>query len=304
MVNTKFPALAILLSLFMLLGGCATNKITGRSQTMIISDESAAQQSHQAYAQLINEAAQKRTLDHDTYQLNRVLSIAKPLIAQAILLRPNAKSWQWDVHVLKSDEVNAWCMAGGKMAVYTGLLDKVQPTDDELAAVMGHEIAHALLSHQAEKMSRAMMQKLGLNAGMIAAGMFGYNVRGLASVADTVATIGLQLPNSREAESEADKIGIEMAAKAGFNPQAAVSLWEKMIKVGGDGAPEWLSTHPNPQSRIAAMKTEANRLMPVYEAARKALITPGSAGPAPTPTPASSPASSIPASAPASPTPG
>jgi predicted Zn-dependent protease len=274
-VISKTPRAAIVLVISTgLINGCATNKITGRSQVMIISDESAAQQSTQAYSQLINEAAQKRTLDHDTYQLNRVLSIAKPLIAQAIKLRPNAKSWQWDVHVLKSDEVNAWCMAGGKMAVYTGLLDKIQPTDDELAAVMGHEISHALLSHQAEKMSRSMMQSIGINAGMIAAGMFGYNVRGLASVADTVATIGLQLPNSREAEAEADKLGIEMAARAGFNPEASVTLWEKMIKVGGSGTPEFLSTHPDPSSRIAAMKVEAKRLMPVYEASRKALTSP------------------------------
>ena len=155
------------------------------------------------------------------------------------------------------------------MAVYTGLLDKIQPTDDELAAVMGHEISHALLSHQAEKMSRQMVQKGGLYAGVIAAGMFGYNVRGLASVADAAATVGLQLPNSREAESEADKVGIELAAKAGFNPAAAVTLWEKMLKVDGGGTPEWLSTHPDPQSRIAAMKIEAQKLMPVYEASRK-----------------------------------
>ena len=260
-----------------LVSGCATNKITGRSQTMIISDETAAQESHQAYVQLIGEAAQKHTLDHDTYQLNRVLSIAKPLIAQAIKLRPMAQNWQWDVHVLKSDEVNAWCMAGGKMAVYTGLLDKVKPSDDELAAVMGHEIAHALLSHQAEKMSRQMMQKVGINAGMIAAGMFGYNVRGLASVADAVATVGLQLPNSREAESEADKVGIELAAKAGFNPEAAVTLWEKMIQVSGGGTPEFLSTHPDPSSRIAAMKVEAQKLMPVYEASKKNLLNPPAA---------------------------
>ncbi len=270
-----------LVALASLVSGCAANKITGRSQAMIISDDQAAQQSTQAYSQLINEAAQKRTLDHDTYQLNRVQSIAKPLIAQAIKLRPMARDWKWDVHILKSDEVNAWCMAGGKMAVYTGLLDKIQPTDDELAAVMGHEIAHALLSHQAEKMSRQMMQSIGLNAGMIAAGMFGYNVRGLASVADTVATLGLQLPNSREAESEADKVGIEMAAKAGFNPEAAVTLWEKMLRVSGGGTPEWLSTHPDPQSRIAAMKVEAKKLMPVYEASRKALTNPAGAAAAP-----------------------
>ncbi len=268
-MNHIFKGWLLLIALTSLFSGCATNKITGRSQTMIISDETAAKESSQAYAQLIGEAAQKRTLDHDTYQLSRVQSIAKPLIAQAIKLRPNTQDWKWDVHVLKSDEVNAWCMAGGKMAVYTGLLDKIQPTDDELAAVMGHEISHALLSHQAEKMSRQMVQKGGLYAGVIAAGMFGYNVRGLASVADAAATVGLQLPNSREAESEADKVGIELAAKAGFNPAAAVTLWEKMLKVDGGGTPEWLSTHPDPQSRIAAMKIEAQKLMPVYEASRK-----------------------------------
>lgn len=250
-------------------GGCATNPITGRSQAMLVSDAAAAQQSAQAYNQLLSQAHRQGVLDEDPAQLDRVQSIAKPLIQQAIKLRPEAASWKWDVHVLKSDEVNAWCMAGGKIAVYTGLLQKVRPTDDELAQVMGHEIAHALLSHQAEKMSRAQMQQLGLGVGVLAAGVAGYDVRGIAGLADQVATLGLQLPNSREAEAEADSVGIEMAAKAGFNPQAAVTLWQKMMQVGGGGGPEWLSTHPNPESRIAAMKVKAQQLMPVYEANKR-----------------------------------
>lgn len=261
--------LTVITILAVLEAGCATNRITGRNQAMIVSDDQAAQQSSQAYSQLINEAQQKQALDDDSTQLSRVQGITQPLVAQAVKMRPATQSWHWDVHVLKNDEVNAWCMAGGKMAVYTGLLQKIQPTDDELAAVMGHEIAHALLSHQAEKMSRVQMQKAGIGLGVLAGAMFGYNLGSVAGIADSVATVALQLPNSREAESEADNVGLELSAKAGFNPQAAVSLWEKMLKVGGSGGPDWLSTHPDPQSRIAAMKIKAQQLMPVYEAAKK-----------------------------------
>ena len=276
-MKSKSGFVFMALALGSLVSGCATNKITGRTQAMIVSDDSAAQQSYHAYSQLIGDAAQKRTLDEDTTQLARVQSIAKPLIQQAILLRPDAKGWNWEVHVLKTGEVNAWCMAGGKMAVYAGLLQKIQPTDDELAAVMGHEISHALLSHQAEKLSRSTMQKAGITAGVLAGALFGVNLGSVASVADSIATVGLQLPNSREAETEADNVGIELAAKAGFNPEAAVTLWQKMIKVGGNGAPEWLSTHPNPESRIANMQVKSKQLMPVYEAAKKGKAQPGAA---------------------------
>ena len=268
-MNQVSQKLIITLVLAGTFSGCATNRITGRTQAMIVSDESAAQQSQQAYNQLIGDAAKKKVLDEDTTQLGRVQSIAKPLILQAVKLRPDAQKWNWEVHVLKTGEVNAWCMAGGKMAVYNGLLQKIQPTDDELAAVMGHEISHALLSHQAEKLSRTQMQKVGVTAGVLAGALFGVNLGGLASVADSVATVGLQLPNSREAEMEADNVGTELAARAGFNPEAAVTLWEKMIQVSKSSTPEWLSTHPNPESRIANMKIRAKQLIPVYEAAKK-----------------------------------
>jgi predicted Zn-dependent protease len=261
--------LAILLAASLALGtsGCATNPITGRSQAMLVSDNEAAQESSQAYAQLLSAASQKNVLDNNPATLRRVQSIAEPVIAQAIQMRPETRGWRWDVHVLKSNEVNAWCMAGGKIAVYTGLLQKIQPTDDELAQVLGHEIAHALLSHQAEKMSRAKAQQLGLNLGVIAGAIAGYDLSGVAGLANAAATVGLQLPNSRQAESEADSVGIELAARAGYNPRAAVSLWQKMIQVGGSGGPDWLSTHPNPESRIQAMKARAEQLMPVYQQA-------------------------------------
>lgn len=261
---------ALLFAVPLVLGGCVANPITGRHQAALVSDSLAAQESAQAYSQLIAKADQQRVLDEDRSQLQRVRAIADPLIRQAVQMRPETQNWRWEVHVLKSNEVNAWCMAGGKIAVYTGLLNKIQPTDAELAAVMGHEIAHALLSHQAEKMSRAQMQKIGLGLGVMAGAAAGYDLTGVAGLADTAATVALQLPNSRQAESEADSVGIELAARAGFDPRAAVSLWEKMIQVGGGAnGPDWLSTHPNPQSRIAAMRTRAQALLPVYEASRR-----------------------------------
>lgn len=251
------------------IGGCATNPITGRSQVMLVGDNEAARYSAQAYHQLLINAEKQHVLDEDSATVNRVRSIAQPLIAQATALRPETRLWHWEVHVLKSDQVNAWCMAGGKIAVYTGLIEKIRPSDDELAQVLGHEIAHALLSHQAEKMSRVQLQKLGLTLGVLAGAAAGYNLSSAAGLADTVATIGLQLPNSREAESEADAVGIELAVKAGYNPHAAVSLWEKMIAVGGGGGPDWLSTHPNPEQRLQSMRAKAQQLMPVYEAHRR-----------------------------------
>ena len=253
----------------MILSGCVSNPITGRTQAMVVSDEQAAAESSQSYAQLIGEAGKNRTLDEDPAQLARIKSITDPLVREAIALRPSTGAWNWDVHVLKSDEVNAWCMAGGKMAIYTGLLSKLNPSDDEIAAVMGHEISHALLSHQAEKLSRTRMQQVGVSAGVLAGTLFGVNLSGLAPMANSVADVGLQLPNSREAETEADTVGLKLAAKAGYNPEAAVSLWSKMLEGEGASVPEWLSTHPDTRSRLARVKEEARKLMPLYEEALK-----------------------------------
>lgn len=260
--------------LFFLLFGltltaCVSNPITGRQQAMVVSDEQAAAVSSQSYSKLIGDAGKNRTLDDDPAQLARVKAITDPLIREAIALRPNTGAWNWEVHVLKSDEVNAWCMAGGKMAIYTGLLTKINPSDDEIAAVMGHEISHALLSHQAEKLSRDRMQQLGVTAGVLAGTLFGMNLSGLAPMANSIADVGLQLPNSREAETEADTVGLKLSARAGYNPEAAVTLWSKMLQVEGASPPEWLSTHPDTRSRLAHVKEEARKLMPVYEEALK-----------------------------------
>jgi len=258
-----------LLTLIVLAAGCAQNPITGRSQLMMVSDQEAAQQSGQAYTQLLSKADQSNALDTNPATIARVRQITGRLIQQAMAIRPETRSWAWDVHVLNTDEVNAWCMAGGKMAIYQGLIQKVRPTDDEIAQVMGHEISHALLSHQAEKMSRVKAQKLGLGLGVMAGAAMGMDLSGAAGIANSLATVGLQLPNSRENELEADKLGIELAAHAGYDPRAAVSLWEKMLDVGGNRPSEWLSTHPNPETRLQNLQVLAQQLMPVYQAARR-----------------------------------
>ncbi|MBS1213721.1 MAG: family metallopeptidase [Proteobacteria bacterium] len=252
----------------LVLAGCATNPITGRSQAMMVSDAQAAQSSAQAYTQLVSEASRKHALENDPATIARVRGISDRLIAQAEQLRPETRNWKWEVQVLRSNQINAWCMAGGKMAVYSGLLRAIKPSDDELAQVMAHEISHALLSHQAEKMSRAMMQQTGLQLGVLAGAVAGYNMQGVAGLADSAATVALQLPNSREAETEADKVGMRLAAQAGYDPRAAVSLWEKMLNSGGERPPEWLSTHPDPASRLDYMRKLAEQYMPVYEQAR------------------------------------
>ena len=260
---------AVFAALIFVAGGCATNPITGRDQLMMVSDQEAAAQSGQAYSQLLGKAQKSRALDTHQATVNRVRNITERLVEQAQSMRPETRAWQWDVHVFNTDEVNAWCMAGGKMAIYAGLLQKIQPTDDEIAQVMGHEISHALLSHQAEKLSRVKAQKLGMGLGVLAGAAVGVDLSGIAGVADTMATVGLQLPNSRQNELEADSVGIELAAKAGYDPHAAVSLWQKMLNVGGNRPSEWLSTHPNPETRLQRLRVLAEQLMPVYQAARR-----------------------------------
>ncbi|MDH5273856.1 MAG: M48 family metallopeptidase, partial [Gammaproteobacteria bacterium] len=177
--------------------------------------------------------------------------------------RPDSSKWQWSVQVIDDPKtVNAWCMAGGRMAIYTGLITKVDPTDDELAQVMGHEIAHALANHTAERMSTAM----AANAGILAAGIMSDKPGQAMAIAAAAATVAIKLPNSRTAENEADQIGIELAARAGYDPRSAVTLWQKMAKVGDSSPPEWLSTHPSDSTRQDRLRALAPKMMPYYQA--------------------------------------
>jgi predicted Zn-dependent protease len=229
---------------------------------MIVSEDSAIAASKQAYAEMLKPYAQKGKIDNNPALKDRVYRITGRLIAQALKVRPETKDWDWSIKIIDDPEtVNAWAMAGGKMALYTGLVKKINPTDDELAQVLGHEIAHALAKHSAEKMSVALASSIGV----VAVGVVAEN-KGLALTgAALAAVLAVQKPNSRAAESEADRIGIELAAKAGYNPSAAVTLWQKMAEVGGKGPPEFLSTHPAPENREKKLAALVPKMMPYYQ---------------------------------------
>lgn len=250
--------------LIFILSACVTN-IAGRKQFMLVSENEAIEASKQAYVSTLQPFEKEGKLDNDPKQVQRVNKITDRLIEQAIKLRPDTRNWQWSIKVIDDPEtVNAWCMAGGKMAIYTGLIHQLSATDDEIAQVMGHEISHALANHSAERMSVAMANNLGLTILQSTTEVSGNQM----AMAAAAAQIALTLPNSRTSEAEADKIGIELAAKAGYNPNAAVTLWQKMAKVGGGGGLEFLSTHPAPANREQALKQLIPKMMPYYEAAK------------------------------------
>jgi predicted Zn-dependent protease len=252
---------SILLFCAVLLSACATSP-TGRRQLMIVSEDSAIAASKQAYVEMLRPYAQQGKIDNDSALKKRVNRITGRLIAQAIKMRPDTRNWEWSIKIIDEPEtVNAWAMAGGKMALYSGLVEKIKPSDDELAQVLGHEIAHALAKHSAEKMSVAMASSIGVAAVGVAADRKGLALTGAA----LAAALAVQKPNSRAAESEADRIGIELAAKAGYDPRAAITLWQKMAEVGGKGPPEFLSTHPSPVNREKKLAEYVPEMMPYYE---------------------------------------
>src|SRR5262245_41524743 len=266
----------ILVLTLLALGACATTTEQGavgvqRSQLLLVSSEDLDKAAATQYQQLIQTETPKGTINHDPKQVERVRGIAKRLIPQTAVFRKDALEWKWEVNVLSSPDVNAWCMPGGKIAVYTGIIEKLQITDDELAAVMGHEISHALREHGRERASQQMAQSAGAAlVGAVAEAFIpgtGQMGTGLAGVVGQV-TYGL--PYSRIHETEADRMGVELAARAGYDPRAAIHLWEKMAKLsgGGSGTPSLLSTHPSNEDRIKDLTVFSEKVMPLYEKAR------------------------------------
>ena len=259
------------LALLLLLAACQTSSLTGRSQYLLVSEQMAVSQSAAAYTQMMGELDKKKKIEAGSEREKKVREITDRLVAQAVRVRPDAKGWAWEVKVIDDPKtVNAFCMAGGKMAIYSGMWEKLKATDDEIAQVMGHEIAHALADHTRERMSIAMTSAAVTSAAAVAITIAGGDERaGLALTgAQLASVVAIQLPNSRESEAEADQIGIEIAARAGFDPKAAVTLWQKMGKEGGGGPPEFLSTHPSPQNRAARLAELGARVQPLYDAAR------------------------------------
>jgi predicted Zn-dependent protease len=258
-------------ALLALAAGCAQNSLTGRSQLMLVSESQAVSGSAQAYSQMMGQLDKKKQVETGTPREAKVHEITERLIAQAIRFRPDAAQWAWDVHVINDPKtVNAFCMAGGKMAIYTGIFEQLHATDDEVAQVMGHEIGHALANHTQERMSVAMATSVATQVAAIAvASRTDSPAAGLAlSGAGLAAALAIQLPNSRESEAEADQIGIELAARAGYDPKAAVTLWDKMGRLGGKAPPEFLSTHPSPQNRAAHLQALGAKVEPLYAAAK------------------------------------
>lgn len=236
-----------------------------REQLLLISPAQMNEGGKQAYSAVLKEAQKTHTLmDSNSHIVKRVRRIANRIIPQTAVFRKDAPKWAWEVNVIKSDQLNAWAMPGGKIAFYTGIIEKLNLTDAEIAAIMGHEIAHVLREHGRERASRQTLTQVGLSALSIFTG-----VKGPALDATAMALqVTLTLPNSRTHEVESDRIGVELAARAGYNPYAAVNVWKKMAAQSKGGSPpQMLSTHPSHKNRIKDLNKYAKRVKPLFEKA-------------------------------------
>ena len=254
------------------LAACLTTQTTSggavgvdRSQFVLVSSAEVDAAAAKGYADVIAKAQKEGKLNRDAKQVARVRAIANRLIPQTVAFRPDAPQWKWEVNVIESDQLNAWCMVGGKIAFYSALIEKLALTDDEIAAIMGHEIAHALREHSRERISQQLATNVGLD---LASAVFGLS-RGASDLAGMAANVAISLPYGRSHEVESDRIGVELAARAGYNPRAAISVWQKMSRAGGGSPPELLSTHPSPENRIQDLEVYSARVQPLYEQAKK-----------------------------------
>jgi predicted Zn-dependent protease len=231
--------------------------------TNLVPAETIERSAAEQYAQMLQQAAaQKALAGSDNRQLRRLRAIAQRIIPHALGWNPRAADWRWEVNLIGSKQINAFCMPGGKIAFYTGILDQLQVSDDEVATVMGHEMAHALREHARERMGKNAAT--GLGASLLSQAL------GLGQLGQTVTNYGaklLTLQFSRSDESEADLVGMELAARSGFDPRAGVSLWQKMAVANKGAPPQWLSTHPAGTTRIADIESNLPKVLPLYSRA-------------------------------------
>jgi Zn-dependent protease with chaperone function len=238
-----------------------------RSQFMMISAAQIERISASSFDQQAKAAQKKNILITSGPQYERLKTIANRLIPQTAVFRDDTHSWNWGLQLIDSPLVNATCAPGGRITFYSGIINKLNLTDDEIAAIMGHEIAHAVREHGRERVSQAMAQNAIANVALAAAGAGSAQS---IDAANQIMQYVLVLPNSRQNEKEADAIGLEIAARGGYDPRAAITLWEKMSKESkGKNPPEFLSTHPSNENRIKELSALMPRVMPLYEAAKR-----------------------------------
>jgi len=260
-----------ILAVSSLLSACANTTRPGavgvnRSQFMMASSEDVNRLSAASYSEQNQKAKEKNILVTSGPTYDRLKFIANRLIPQTAAFRDDTKQWDWRLTLIDAPVLNATCAPGGKITFYTGIIEQLNLNDDEIAAIMGHEIAHALREHGRERVSQAAAQNVLVNIAMAVAGPYGSAV----SAANQVAQYAIVLPNSRENESEADAIGLELAARAGYNPMGAISVWQKMLKATkGNSSPEFLSTHPSGETRIEQLTALMPSVEPLYKAAPK-----------------------------------
>ena len=242
-----------------------------REQTMssLVSSEELERGAAAAYAQVLAAEQEKGNLNADAAMTRRVRAIAERIIPEVGAFRDDARRWDWAVNVIESEQLNAWAMPGGKIAFYSGIIEKLKLTDEEIAAIMGHEIAHALREHSRERASEQALTSVVFNGAAIAGSILtGIDLSGASQATQLVYNTTFGLKHSREHEIEADRIGVELAARAGYDPRAAIRVWQKMATAtGGRGGPEFLSTHPSNESRIEDLRVYSEKVMPLYSAA-------------------------------------
>jgi len=233
--------------------------------TKLVPAEQVEQAAAQQYGQMLKQAQQQRALAPETHpQLQRLRYISQRLIPHALPWNPRAKQWRWEVNLLGSKDLNAFCMPGGKIAFYYGILAQLQLSDDEVATIMGHEIAHALREHARERMGKTAATRIG--ASVLSAFL------GLGSTGDTLLGMGAQLVSlkfGREDESEADIVGMELAARGGYDPGAGVTLWQKMLAVNKGAPPEFMSSHPAGETRIKDIQDKLPKVVPIHARAAR-----------------------------------
>ena len=263
-----------ILSLFIAIAisGCAYTSSTQngavgvqRKQFMTLSASSMQKGATQAYSGILAKAKKEHKLNVNKKTLKRIRNIAKRLIPQTKVFRKDALKWKWEVNLISSNQLNAWCMPGGKIAFYTGIIDKLKLSDGEIAAIMGHEISHALREHGRERASQSSITTTGL---ALISSYYGLGKVG-SSLAQKAIDVTLTLPNSRTHETEADRMGVELAARAGYSPYDAVNVWKKMSKLSHGAPPEILSTHPSNETRIKDLQVYAKKVNPLYLRAKK-----------------------------------